>query len=104
MPLVECVPNFSEGQRPEGIRQIRDAIAAVSQVTILDVSSDTSHNRTLVTLVATAAEAAFAAIRTAQSLIDLQSHRGAHPRIGATDVVPFVPLEGATMQDCVALA
>jgi len=107
MPLVECVPNFSEGQRPEVIRQIRDAIAAVSQVTILDVSSDTSHNRTVVTFVApvaTAAEAAFAGIRTAQSLIDLQSHRGAHPRIGATDVVPFVPLEGATMQDCVALA
>jgi glutamate formiminotransferase len=107
MPLVECVPNFSEGQRPEVVRQIRDAIAAVPQVTILDVSSDTSHNRTVVTFVApvaTAADAAFAGIRMAQSLIDLQSHRGAHPRIGATDVVPFVPLEGATMQDCVALA
>jgi glutamate formiminotransferase/formiminotetrahydrofolate cyclodeaminase len=107
MPLVECVPNFSEGQRPEIVRQIRDAIAAVSQVTILDVSSDPSHNRTVVTFVApvaTAAEAAFAGIRTAQSLIDLRSHRGAHPRIGATDVVPFVPLEGASMQDCIALA
>jgi glutamate formiminotransferase/formiminotetrahydrofolate cyclodeaminase len=107
MPLVECVPNFSEGQRPEVIRQIRDAIAAVPQVTILDVSSDTSHNRTVVTFVApvaTAADAAFAGIRTAQSLIDLQTHHGAHPRIGATDVVPFVPLEGASMQDCVALA
>jgi glutamate formiminotransferase / formiminotetrahydrofolate cyclodeaminase len=107
MPLVECVPNFSEGQRPEVVRQIRDAIAAVPQVTILDVSSDTSHNRTVVTFVApvaTAADAAFAGIGMAQSLIDLQSHRGAHPRIGATDVVPFVPLEGATMQDCVALA
>jgi glutamate formiminotransferase/formiminotetrahydrofolate cyclodeaminase len=107
MPLVECVPNFSEGQRPEIIRQIRDAIAAVPQVTILDVSSDTSHNRTVVTFVApvaTAADAAFAGIRTAQSLIDLQTHHGAHPRIGATDVVPFVPLDGASMQDCVALA
>jgi glutamate formiminotransferase / formiminotetrahydrofolate cyclodeaminase len=107
MPLVECVPNFSEGQRPEIIHQIRDAIAAVPQVTILDVSSDTSHNRTVVTFVApvaTAADAAFAGIRTAQSLIDLQTHHGAHPRIGATDVVPFVPLEGASMQDCVALA
>jgi glutamate formiminotransferase/formiminotetrahydrofolate cyclodeaminase len=107
MPLVECVPNFSEGQRPEIIRQIRDAIAAVPQVTILDVSSDTSHNRTVVTFVApvaTAADAAFAGIRTAQSLIDLQTHHGAHPRIGATDVVPFVPLEGASMEDCVALA
>src|SRR5579863_401228 len=107
MPLVECVPNFSEGQRPEIIRQIRDAIAAVPQVTILDVSSDTSHNRTVVTFVApvaTAADAAFAGIRAAQTLIDLQTHHGAHPRIGATDVVPFVPLEGASMQDCVALA
>ncbi len=107
MPLVECVPNFSEGQRPEIVRQIRDAIAAVPQVMILDVSSDSSHNRTVVTFVApiaTAVEAAFAGIRAAQSLIDLQTHHGAHPRIGATDVVPFVPLDGASMQDCVALA
>lgn len=107
MKLVECVPNFSEGRRPEVVRQIRDAIAAVAHVAILDVSSDASHNRTVITFVApvdTAADAAFAGIRAAHALIDLQTHRGAHPRIGAADVVPFVPLEGATMDDCVALA
>jgi len=107
MKLIECVPNFSEGRRPEVIEQIRDAIAAVAGVAMLDVSSDASHNRTVITFVApadTVADAAFAGVRRAQTLIDLRSHRGEHPRIGATDVVPFVPLEGATMDDCIALA
>jgi glutamate formiminotransferase/formiminotetrahydrofolate cyclodeaminase len=107
MQLVECVPNFSEGRRPEVVRQIRDAIAAVAHVAILNVSSDASHNRTVITFVApvdTAADAAFAGIRAAHALIDLQTHHGAHPRIGATDVVPFVPLEGTTMAECVGLA
>jgi glutamate formiminotransferase/formiminotetrahydrofolate cyclodeaminase len=107
MKLVECVPNFSEGRRPEIIARIRDAIAATDGVTILDVSSDASHNRTVVTFVApvtTAVQAAFAGIDKACELIDLTSHRGEHPRIGATDVCPFIPLEGATMDDCVALA
>ena len=107
MPLVECVPNFSEGRRPEVVARIREAIAAVSGVAILDVSSDTSHNRTVLTLVAppeTVAEAAFAGIRTARELIDLTQHQGEHPRMGATDVVPFVPLDGVTMDTCVALA
>ncbi|MDF1503307.1 glutamate formimidoyltransferase [Roseisolibacter sp. H3M3-2] len=109
MKLVECVPNFSEGRRPEVIAAIRDAIAAVDGVTILDVSSDTSHNRTVVTFVApvaTAADAAFAGIAEAQRRIDLREHRGEHPRVGATDVCPFVPLAswGSTMEDCVALA
>jgi glutamate formiminotransferase / formiminotetrahydrofolate cyclodeaminase len=105
--LVECVPNFSEGRRPEVIEAIRDAIAGVSGVVVLDVSSDTSHNRTVLTFVAppeVVAEAAFAGIRTARELIDLTHHRGEHPRMGATDVVPFVPLEGVTMDACVALA
>ena len=107
MKLVECVPNFSEGRRPEIVQRIRDAIAAVEGATILDVSSDASHNRTVVTFVATieaAVEAAFAGIREARAHIDLNTHQGEHPRIGATDVVPFIPLEGATMEDCIALA
>jgi glutamate formiminotransferase/formiminotetrahydrofolate cyclodeaminase len=107
MKLVEVVPNFSEGRRPEVIDAIRDAIAAVDGATVLDVSSDASHNRTVVTFVATAAsavDAAFAGIAKARELIDLTTHQGEHPRIGATDVVPFIPLEGATMEDCISLA
>src|SRR5690606_8731004 len=107
MPMIECVPNFSEGRRPEVIAAIRDAIAAVKDVVILDVSSDPSHNRTVVTFVApvaTAVDAAFAGIAKAAELIDLNSHEGEHPRLGATDVCPFIPLEGASMEDCIVLA
>src|ERR1700704_57587 len=107
MKLVECVPNFSEGRRPEVIKAIRDAIAAVESVSVLDVSSDPSHNRSVITFVApveTAVDAAFAGIKAAADRIDLSKHSGEHPRIGATDVVPFIPLEGSTMEDCVALA
>ena len=105
--LIECVPNFSEGRRPEVIAAIRDAIAAVEQTAVLDVSSDISHNRTVITFVAsmeTAVDAAFAGIAKARDLIDLTKHSGEHPRMGAADVVPFVPLEGTTMDDCIALA
>jgi glutamate formiminotransferase/formiminotetrahydrofolate cyclodeaminase len=107
MKLVECVPNFSEGRRPEVITAIRDAIAAVEGVSVLDVSSDASHNRSVITFVApaeTAVDAAFAGIKVAAERIDLSKHTGEHPRIGATDVVPFIPLEGSTMEDCIALA
>src|SRR6267143_2933287 len=107
MKLVECVPNFSEGRRPEVIAAIRDAIAAVEGVSVLDVSSDTSHNRSVITFVApveSAVDAAFAGIRVAGEQIDLCKHTGEHPRIGATDVVPFIPLEGSTMDDCISLA
>src|SRR5262245_6519130 len=107
MKLVECVPNFSEGRRPEVIAGIRDAIAAVESVVPLDVSSDASHNRTVVTFVVAvdhAVDAAFAGIRAARDRIDLNSHSGEHPRMGATDVIPFVPLEGSTMEDCIVLA
>ncbi|HET9426524.1 MAG TPA: glutamate formimidoyltransferase [Gemmatimonadaceae bacterium] len=107
MRLVECVPNFSEGRRPEIVAQIRDAIAAVEGIAVLDVSSDASHNRTVVTFVAPiekAVEAAFAGIQTASRVIDLTKHSGEHPRMGATDVVPFIPLEGTTMEDCIVLA
>lgn len=107
MKLVECVPNFSEARRPEVVQQIRDAIAGVEGVHLLDVSSDTSHNRTVVTFVVPveqAVNAAFAGIAKARELIDLNQHTGEHPRMGAADVVPFIPLEGATMEDCIALA
>ncbi|MGI8400741.1 MAG: glutamate formimidoyltransferase [Gemmatimonadaceae bacterium] len=107
MKLVECVPNFSEGRRPDVIHAIRDAIAAVEGVSVLDVSSDPSHNRSVITFVApveSAVDAAFAGIRAASERIDLCKHSGEHPRIGATDVVPFIPLEGSTMEDCIALA
>lgn len=105
--LVECVPNFSEGRRPDVIARIRDAIAAVPGVAILDVSSNASHNRTVVTFVVppeSAVDAAFLGVREARALIDLTTHTGEHPRIGATDVVPFVPLEGVTMEACIVLA
>lgn len=107
MRLVECVPNFSEGRRPDVVAAIRDAIAAVEGVTVLDVSSDQSHNRTVVTFVAPverAVDAAFAGMRVALEKIDLNHHTGEHPRMGATDVVPFIPLEGTTMEDCIVLA
>jgi glutamate formiminotransferase / formiminotetrahydrofolate cyclodeaminase len=107
MKLIECVPNFSEGRRPEIVDAIVQAIAGVEGVSILNVSSDQSHNRSVVTFVAPvdhAVDAAFAGIREARDRIDLTQHTGEHPRIGATDVVPFVPLEGATMEDCIALA
>lgn len=107
MPLVECVPNFSEGRDPAVIAAIRDAIAATPGAHVLDVSSDPSHHRTVITFVAqleSAVPAAFAAMQVARDRIDLTTHQGEHPRIGATDVVPFIPLDGATMDDCIALA
>ncbi|MBN8637652.1 MAG: glutamate formimidoyltransferase [Anaerolineae bacterium] len=105
--LVECVPNFSEGRRSDVIDRIVAEITAVPQVQLLDRESDADHNRSVVTFVGApqaVAEAAFRAIRLASQLIDLNTHQGAHPRIGATDVVPFIPIEGVTMADCVALA
>lgn len=107
MALIECVPNFSEGRDPVVIAAIRDAIAGTSGAHVLDVSSDPSHHRTVITFVATldaAVPAALAAMTVARDRIDLTRHQGEHPRIGATDVVPFIPLDGATMEDCVALA
>jgi glutamate formiminotransferase/formiminotetrahydrofolate cyclodeaminase len=107
MKLIECVPNFSEGRRPDVISAIRDAIAGVPGAHVLDASADASHNRCVITFVApidVVADAAFAGMREAQRLIDLTLHSGEHPRMGATDVVPFIPLEGATMEDCIALA
>ncbi|MEX2180064.1 MAG: glutamate formimidoyltransferase [Gemmatimonadaceae bacterium] len=107
MKLVECVPNFSEGRRPEIVAKIRDAVMGVTDVHLLDVSSDVSHNRTVMTIVVPmerAVDAMFAGMRAARDLIDLTKHEGEHPRMGATDVVPFIPLEGSTMEDCIVLA
>src|SRR5512147_888459 len=104
--LVECIPNFSEARRPEVIDQIVASIQSVDEVKLLDRSSDLDHNRTVLTLAGSpfaVEEAAFRAIKTASELIDLNHHTGEHPRIGATDVVPFVPLSGASMDDCIAM-
>ena len=106
-PLVECVPNFSEGRRPEVIAAIHQSIQAVAGVVVLDVHSDADHNRTVLTFVAppeAAVEAALAGTRRAADLIDMNTHSGAHPRIGATDVIPFIPLQSITLAECVQLA
>jgi glutamate formiminotransferase/formiminotetrahydrofolate cyclodeaminase len=105
--LIECIPNFSEGRRSEVIDQICSAIGTVEGVHLLDRSSDIDHNRTVLTFVGppeAVEEAAFRAIKTAAELIDLNKQRGEHPRIGATDVCPFVPLSGVTIEDCVIIA
>ena len=106
-PLVECVPNFSEGKDQAVIGAIRAAIETVTGAQLLDVQTDGSHNRSVFTFVAppeAAVDAAFVAMRVAAQRIDLTKHTGEHPRMGATDVVPFVPVEGMTMEECVALA
>ena len=106
-PIVECIPNFSEARRPEVVSQIHLAIAAVPGVYVLDLNSDLDHNRSVITFAgepAAVEEAAYQAIAQAANLIDLNVHTGEHPRIGATDVVPFVPISGVKMEDCVAMA
>ena len=105
--LVECVPNFSEGRNPETVRQIAAAIGSVETACVLDRHLDPDHNRSVITFVATAGhvvEAAFAGVKRASELIDMRRHEGVHPRLGATDVLPFVPIRGVTIDDCVALA
>ena len=107
MKLVECVPNFSEGRDQEKIRAIVREIEGVPQVKLLDVDPGESTNRTVVTFIGppeAVLEAAFRAIAKAAEVIDMRTHRGAHSRIGATDVCPFVPVSGLTMEDCVRLA
>jgi len=106
-PIVECIANYSEARRPEVIQAIADAIRSVPLVRILDFHSDDDHNRTVITFIGPPAEieeAAFRSIAKAAELIDLDEHTGEHPRIGATDVVPFVPISDVSMQDCVAIA
>ena len=105
--LVECVPNVSEGRRRDAIERLAKAISDVPGVRLLDQTSDVDHNRSVFTFAgdADAVTAAAHALVTAAYLeVDMRSHKGEHPRLGAVDVVPFVPLAGVTMEDCVALA
>jgi glutamate formiminotransferase len=106
-PVVECIPNFSEGRCPEEVETIHRALQSVSGAHVLDRHSDPDHNRTVFTLAgdpASVAEAVFQAVATAAERIDMRRQTGAHPRIGATDVVPFVPIRDVTVEECVSLA
>src|SRR5438552_6591253 len=99
-PLIECVPNFSEGRNAATIAALRTALTSVPGVRLLDVQADAAHNRSVFTFAAppeAAVEAALRAMRVAAERIDLRKHVGEHPRMGATDVVPFVPLRDVTM-------
>src|SRR5438552_2319801 len=105
--LVECVPNFSEGRKPETIDALFHAIEAVPGVVVLDRQSDADHNRSVLTFIGppeSVVESAFRAAEEALRRINLTTHRGEHPRVGATDVIPFVPIRGVTLDDCVHLA
>jgi glutamate formiminotransferase len=105
--IIECVPNISEGRRAEIVAAIAAAVRRVPGARLLDFSSDASHNRSVITMAGDAGPlkaAVLALFDAAVGLIDLRTHTGEHPRMGAVDVVPFVPIEGATMDDCVALA
>src|SRR2546427_1854970 len=107
MRIVECVPNFSEGRRKDVIDAIANAIRSTPNITLLDVEYNADHNRSVITFVGEpepVKQAALAGSAKAVELIDLTKHNGEHPRMGAVDVVPFVPLSGATMDDCVILS
>jgi glutamate formiminotransferase len=107
MPVIECVPNVSEGRRPEVVTALLQAVQSVDGVRVLDHSSDSSHNRSVLTLAGEPAPlkaAILSLVGAAIERIDLRQHRGEHPRLGAVDVVPFVPIAGVTMADCIALA
>ena len=105
--LVECVPNFSEGRKIDTVERLARAISSVPTTCVLDTHIDPDHNRSVITFVAAPEKvvaAAFAAVKLAAELIDMRQHQGVHPRLGATDVLPFIPISGVTMEDCVALA
>ncbi len=105
--IVECVPNISEGRNQEVVEAVVDEVRAVEGVRLLDYSSDTSHNRSVITFVGDmepVKEAAFRLVKKAGELIDLDQHTGEHPRMGATDVLPFIPISGVQMEECVAAA
>lgn len=105
--LVECVPNFSEGRNKEVLAQIAKAIKSVENVSLLNIDPGEAANRTVYTFVGEAeavVEAAFRAVRTAGELIDMSQHHGTHPRIGATDVLPLIPISGITLEECAELA
>ncbi len=105
--LMECVPNFSEGRDKELVEQIIDEARKVKGITILDYSSDKDHNRTVLTMIGSpkqVKEAAINSARKAAELIDMSKHEGAHPRMGATDVIPFTPVSNVTIAECVDVA
>ena len=105
--IIECVPNISEGRRPEVVEEIANVVKTTSGVTLLGCSSDVDHNRSVITFIGDSEgvkEAAYRVIEKATALINMEEHQGSHPRIGACDVVPFVPIGGITMDECVALA
>jgi len=106
-PLVECVPNFSEGLKAETVQRIADTIRWVDSTCVLDTHLDPDHNRSVITFVAPPDKivaAALKAVARATDLIDMRQHKGEHPRLGATDVLPFVPVRDVTMEECVQLA
>ena len=105
--IIECVPNFSEGRNMDVIKQITDAIEKVKGVKLLDVDPGEATNRTVVTFVGepeAVVDAAVASIKRATELIDMRNHKGAHPRMGACDVCPLIPVSGVTMEECAELA
>jgi glutamate formiminotransferase len=105
--MIECVPNFSEGQDQAVVSSIANAISAVSGVALLGFESDADHHRSVITFAGApeaVMEGAIRGVGKAAELIDLRQHKGVHPRVGAADVVPFVPLEGSTLDDCTAIA
>src|SRR5215212_5896982 len=105
--IIECVPNFSEGRSYATVQALMAAVTSVSEVWLLDDTMDVDHHRSVLTFAGSpeaVGEAALRVIRAATKLIDLRHHEGVHPRVGATDVVPFVPLHGVTMEECVELA
>src|ERR1044071_4995175 len=105
--LVECVPNFSEGRKPETVARLVAAIESIETACVLDTHIDPDHNRSVITFVAEPVkivDAALAAVALAADLIDMRQHQGVHPRLGATDVLPFIPISGVSMEECVAIA
>ncbi len=105
--IIECVPNFSEGRDKNVIKSITDAIKSVKGINLLDVDPGEATNRTVVTFVGepeAVVEAAFRGVKRAAELIDMRSHHGAHPRMGATDVCPLIPISGITLEECAELA
>jgi glutamate formiminotransferase len=105
--IIECVPNFSEGRKTETVARLADSIQSVETACVLDTHVDSDHNRSVITFVAAPdfiVEAAVRAVALAAELIDMRVHQGVHPRLGATDVLPFVPISGVSMADCVTLA
>jgi glutamate formiminotransferase len=105
--IIECVPNFSEGRKTETVERLTKSIQTVDTACVLDTHIDPDHNRSVITFVAAPdriVEAAFRVVKLAAELIDMRRHTGVHPRLGATDVLPFIPISGVTMDDCVSLA